>query len=385
MWLTGRADGAALGPPAPLVPRLQAVAHEIAEVSAALGRRVEVDPLARLAERAALVGLRRQGLVSCGGGTRLVRAADGWFAVSLARPDDVDLVPTWLGVGSCPADEVWSIVEAAVAQRPVECLVEQGVLLGMAIGALPALPPAEAPVVRTRLGDASPKPIDEALVVDLSSLWAGPLCGRLLAEAGANVVKVESTTRPDGSRGGQPVFFDLLNSGKRSVAFDFASSSGRALLAALLRRADVVIEASRPRALQQLGIDVHQLAPRVWVSITGHGRRPPDGNRVGFGDDTAVAGGLVAWDAAGPCFCADAIADPASGLVATSAVLAAFAEGGRWLLDVSMRAVAADLAGETLDSGDLVARAPRPPAPVGTAPPLGHDTESVLAGLGLVS
>ena len=58
---------------------------------------------------------------------------------------------------------------------------------------------------------------------------------------------------------------------------------------------------------------------------------------MGFGDDAAVAGGLVCWDGGGPVFCADAVADPASGLVAAAAVLDAL-RWGRWLLDVSMSA-----------------------------------------------
>ena len=104
-----------------------------------------------------------------------------------------------------------------------------------------------------------------------------------------------------------------MNAGKRSVALDLTTSEGTRILARLLATADVVIEASRPRALQQLGLDADRLTstgPQVWVSITGHGRAEPGAGWVGFGDDAAVAGGLVACDAAGPIFCADAVADP---------------------------------------------------------------------------
>ena len=61
-------------------------------------------------------------------------------------------------------------------------------------------------------------------MVELGSLWAAPLCGSLLAAAGADVVKVESIGRPDGARRGPPAFFDLLNGGKRSVALDLRPS-----------------------------------------------------------------------------------------------------------------------------------------------------------------
>ncbi len=69
---------------------------------------------------------------------------------------------------------------------------------------------------------------------------------------------------------------------------------------------------------------------------------------MGFGDDAAVAGGLVCWQDDRPVFCADAVADPVSGLVAAAACLDALATGGRWLVDVGMAGVAAHLAGPTL-------------------------------------
>ena len=147
----------------------------------------------------------------------------------------------------------------------------------------------------------------------------------------------------------------------------------------------MVIEASRPRALRQLGLDAAQLVaaggPQVWISITAYGRDGPAGDRVGFGDDTAVAGGLVAWDGSdgsGPCFCADAVADPATGLVAAAAAVHALASGGRWLVDIALRDVAASLAGRTLPAGDRPATPPRAPCSRGVARPLGADTEVLL-------
>ena len=161
------------------------------------------------------------------------------------------------------------------------------------------------------------------IVVDLSALWAGPLCGDLLARTGATVVKVESTQRPDGARRGPTEFFDLLNGRKQSVALDFQSHAGVRILHDLVQHADVVIEASRPRALAQFGLDGPDLVraggPQVWVSITGHGRDGDAANRVAFGDDAAAAGGLVVWRDGIPLFCADAIADPLTGLTAADA------------------------------------------------------------------
>ena len=109
---------------------------------------------------------------------------------------------------------------------------------------------------RGRWRPAHPGPrVAGALVVDLSSLWAGPLCAQLLTAAGARTVKVESTSRPDGARRGPAPFYDLLHAGQDSVALDFRDHRDVDRLRTLLAAADIVIEASRPRALAQLGID----------------------------------------------------------------------------------------------------------------------------------
>jgi crotonobetainyl-CoA:carnitine CoA-transferase CaiB-like acyl-CoA transferase len=112
-------------------------------------------------------------------------------------------------------------------------------------------------------------------------------------------------------------------------------------LRGLLGTADVVIEASRPRALRQLGVPAETIMadgrPRVWVRITGYG---PEQDRIAFGDDAAVAGGLVAWDPDGPVFVGDAIADPLTGMLAALAVLACLRAGGGWIVDIAMADVA---------------------------------------------
>ncbi|HEU5085211.1 MAG TPA: CoA transferase [Acidimicrobiales bacterium] len=399
MSLTGRADGPPLGPPEPLVPGLSAIADVVAQRSSALGSPVRLDPLGLLSERAAIAGLHRQGTTSCGGATRLLPCADGWFAVSLARDDDLELVPAWLGIPALGGADPWAVVAGEVECRRGATLVEQAALLGLPVSELPAAVP-DAPVARAplaplpcrarRFGDrTAATALEGVVVVDLGSLWAGPLCGSILADAGAAVVKVESTGRPDGARQGPAAFFDLLNAGKRSVALDLRNERGRRLLAALLARADVVIEASRPRALEQLGVDAAALlgqadGPRVWCSITGHGREGSARDRVGFGDDAAVAGGLVTWEDGAPRFCADAAADPATGLTAAAAVLDALAAGGTWLLDVALAGVAAHLAGPTLPVPADVVAAPAAARRVrGHAAALGADTAAVLAELGL--
>ena len=392
MALTGRAHRAPLGPPAGLVPTLARFADQLAEHPDAAGYPLRVDPLALLGERAAIGGLRRQGSISCGGATRLLPTRDGWLAVTLARPDDVDLLPAWLEQ-TPPLPPPWVAVAAFVGSCSTAAAVERATLLGLPVAGLPAPTspaatapgrPGSLPVRRREMPLAPVPPRPGALrVIDLSALWAGPLCGSLLAATGAEVIKVEATGRPDGARRGPSGFFDLLNAGKRSVALDLTEPQGVGVLIDLLRDADVVIEASRPRALEQLGIHAEAVMAtgrvKVWTSITAHGQTAPGRERVGFGDDAAVAGGLVVWDAAGPCFCADAVADPLTGLVAALATLDSVRGGGRWRLDVAMAEVAAAVAGPTqpIASAPVVA-APRARSVRHAAAPLGAHNATVL-------
>jgi hypothetical protein len=395
MALTGRPDGPYLGAPGALV---DLVAQASGTLNRLAGCAVIGDGLALLGERAALAGLSRQGSISCGGSTQLVRALDGWLAVSLARPDDVAALPAWLG-HDVPAHDPWPAVHESVAPLTTAALDDTAALLGLPIAALGSVvsPTARAFGLPLRAVSpplpvaSSPVSVAGAFVVDLSSLWAGPLCGQLLAAAGARAVKVESVARPDGARQGPQEFFDLLNGAKRSVALDLATSGGRRDLQRLLGAADVVIESARPRALEQMGIVAADVVrqpggPRVWVSITSHGRRghggdPAAAGRVAFGDVAAVAGGLVVTDERGPCFVADAVTDPLTGLVAAAAVMEALAAGGRWLLDTAMAPLAAAVAGPPLPAAGAAVQPARARAVVAAAPPFGSDTAAVLAGL----
>jgi crotonobetainyl-CoA:carnitine CoA-transferase CaiB-like acyl-CoA transferase len=183
-------------------------------------------------------------------------------------------------------------------------------------------------------------------VLDLSSLWAGPLCSHLFQLAGATVIKVESTQRPDGARQGPPEFFALLNQGKQSVALELHTRRGQQQLLELVQEVDIVIEGSRPRALRQMGIiaeDIIDHRPGItWLSINGYGRAEPLDNRVAYGDDAGVAAGLsrVMHDVTGQwVICGDAIADPLTGMHAAVAGWASWLAGGGHLLDLSLRNV----------------------------------------------
>ena len=350
--LTGRTAGPALDGPARVALAFDDWARQVCELSA-----VVVDGASLIGERAAIAGLTRQGAVSAGGGCRLLRCADGHVALSLVRDDDVNAIDAWLGesVGldrSLPVnDDGWSRVGAAVATRLGAELIERAVLLGLPCSQLGERSPDAELFTVTRAEAMATRSLIGARVVDLSSLWAGPLCARVLGLAGAHVTKVESVERPDGARRGPAAFYELMHSGHDEVQLDLRTVDGRAALRSLLRNADVVIEASRPRALVAMGLsfaDLHDDGWRgVWLSITGHGADGDQATRVAFGDDAAVAGGLVAHDEFGPVFCADAIADPATGLLAATVVLRSVADGVSGHVGLSLAHTAAHLAART--------------------------------------
>jgi hypothetical protein len=441
MALTGLPAGRPVASPAPALAKLALVCEEFARLTRETGTEVHAAPAELLAGRAALAGFTRGGRVSAGRSSFLLRSADGWSAITLSRPDDVAAVPAIVGAlrlhGACltvttTLAEARSALAAAALDAPAEDFAAAAQLVGVPAAALPpsARPPVAVPPTGSRQGqEAGPvslagpaswppwrrtriaEPLAGArlagaVVADLSSMWAGPLCARLLGLAGADVIKVESPARPDGARGGNREFFDWLHAGHRSLAADFTTREGRAAVAALLAVADVVIESSRPRALAAAGLapDMIPHRPgRVWLSITGYGRSMP--GRVAFGDDAAVAGGLVGWTAgepAMPVFCADAIADPLTGVCGALAVALSRSAGGGELIDLPMREVAAAFAAAAPDHGPhdflpsgsvacprshreqavLAPQRPAPPAgPVTRAPELGADTSAVLAWL----
>lgn len=343
MELTGCSSGPPLSPVAPVLARVDAVASAIADLANEHGQALELDVHEILASRAAEAGWRRQGTVSANGTCRLLPAADGWLAVNLARPVDVRSLPAVLGRELL--GDPWAELCADAEGRPGAEVAAAAQLVGIPAAVLGGDTPA--PFRLITLGPRAAPPSAQGLVLDLSAMWAGPLCASILGRAGWRVLKVEDSRRPDGARFGPPIFYASLHAGQPCVRLDLGSTAGRAELRRLADGASVVIESSRPRALRGLGLIAEEwlgAAPgRIWVSITGYGRYDPQ-QRVAFGDDAAVAGGLVAYGPDGaPAFCGDAIADPLTGLYAGLAALAAHAAGGGTLVDVAMAGVTADV------------------------------------------
>ncbi|MDZ7782112.1 MAG: CoA transferase [Halioglobus sp.] len=345
MWLTG--DPA--GPPARsahAVPSCASGALRALRAVCGDAPALPTDGAALLTERSAMLGFSRRGGVSANGTCHLLATADGLLAVNLARQSDWEVLPAWLEIErtvSDPAD-----LAALLRGRRGEQLLARGQLLGLAVAREPraAKPPRWYDFAPT--GDRVPRREggEPPLVVDLSSLWAGPLCSHLLHLAGARVVRVASSRPDDGARVASTAFFDLLDKGKTCAAVDFNDARGRGQLRRLLRQADIVIEGSRPRALRQLGIDADAVLAarpgRLWVSLTGHGRAGESGNRVAFGDDAAVAAGLLHRSRDGTAgFCGDAICDPLTGLHAALAATSLWRRGRGGLLSLNLRDVGA--------------------------------------------
>ncbi|WP_244970428.1 CoA transferase [Novosphingobium aerophilum] len=333
--------------------------------------------------RARLNGFRVPGAVSAGGGCRLLPTRDGWIALNLARPDDRAMLPALIGDANLAVDDEAGL-RHAVRNMDWRELLDQGRLLGLAMAGLdetPASPAVARPLTGTARHGARPFRDRAPVVVDLSALWAGPLAGHLLGLGGARVIKVESPSRPDSLRSGDPALFGALNRTKEQTAIDLRAAEGRAALLELVRHADVVIEAARPRALLQLGIDADALVRTVpglvWVTITGHGITGEAGHWVGFGDDAGVAGGLSAalYRETGRIgFVGDAIADPLTGITAAREAAQQVVEGTGARIVLSMSGVAAralaesraeDPAGFAADLRDWAARHGQPIVPAG--------------------
>ncbi len=290
--------------------------------------------LSLIVERAPLLGHRGWGTTSAGGSCRLVEAKDKTIAVNLPREDDLLSVPAWLGAE--PKEDIWKLIGEETVGQTAQSLIERAGLLGMAVSSV-----GEATGHKNKIyGSRETIRLSQTpTVVDLSSMWAGPLCGWFLSRNGARVIKVESSQRPDrGSKSGAP-FYKRLNNGKEVIEIDFRSESGIGQLRKLVREADIVLEASRPRALESLGVYAKEEVQRgaIWCSITGYGREE-NPTRVGFGDDAAAAGNLLASVDDSLWFVGDATADPITGTTAAVLILGLWLAGESGLVDVSLSA-----------------------------------------------
>ncbi|MBP0590836.1 CoA transferase [Paraburkholderia sp. LEh10] len=204
-----------------------------------------------------------------------------------------------------------------------------------------------------------PGPLSGIKVVDFSRVLAGPLCGRTLADLGAEVVKIEPP-RPDVTRvsfpsvDGMSGYYAQQNSGKRNVSIDLNVPNARELALRLCDEADIVVENFRAGTLKSFGLDYESLSKRnprlIYVSITGYGQRGPWASRMAYAPTVQAEAGFThrtlthfkGYDGRSRT---DALshADVYAGLQATIAVLAALRKrqvtGRGQYIDVAMAAV----------------------------------------------
>ncbi|AIR97853.1 CaiB/BaiF CoA transferase family protein [Streptomyces glaucescens] len=187
-----------------------------------------------------------------------------------------------------------------------------------------------------------PPPLTGLRVLDLATLFAGPLAATLLGDFGADVVKVEHPTRPDPSRGHGPskdgvgLWWKLLGRNKRTITLDLSRPGGRATLLRLAAGADVIIENFRPGTLEKWDLGWPELSaanPRlVLARVTGFGQFGPYARRPGFGTLAEALSGFAAITGepdAPPTLPPFGLADSIAGLATAYAVLTALAARDR--------------------------------------------------------
>jgi crotonobetainyl-CoA:carnitine CoA-transferase CaiB-like acyl-CoA transferase len=184
--------------------------------------------------------------------------------------------------------------------------------------------------------------LDGVRVIDVSRYLSGPTLTMLLADLGADVIKVESLPRGDPAREsgpfqeGESVYYMASNRNKRSIALDLRSPEGREVVLDLLRDADVFVQNFRPGTAEKMGLGVEALRalnPRlVYASISGFGPTEPGAELPGFDQTAQAMSGLMSvtgTDATGPMRVGIAVSDSATGTFAAVGVLAALYERER--------------------------------------------------------
>ncbi|RZB20797.1 CoA transferase [Streptomyces sp. F001] len=188
----------------------------------------------------------------------------------------------------------------------------------------------------------STPPLTGLRVLDMATLFAGPLAATMLGDFGAEVVKIEHPTRPDPSRGHGPakddigLWWKILGRNKRTITLDLSKPGGRATLLRLAATADVIIENFRPGTLEKWDLGWPELSdanPRlVLTRVTGFGQFGPYAHRPGFGTLAEAMSGFAAITGepdAPPTLPPFGLADSIAGLATAYAVLTALAARDR--------------------------------------------------------
>ena len=198
---------------------------------------------------------------------------------------------------------------------------------------------------------------DDALlgirVLDMSRVLAGPFAGMLLADMGADVIKLEIPNRGDDSRqfppfrGDESMYYVNLNRGKKSITLDLKTKDGKKIFKELVKECDVLLENFRPGTMKKLGLgydELKKINPRlIYSAISGFGQTGPYSHRPGYDIIGQAMGGLLSitgWPDGPPTRSGTAIGDILSSLFCTVGILAALQVRGQigfgQLVDVSL-------------------------------------------------
>lgn len=428
--MTGEADGPPLAPGAPLAS-ICAALHGFLAMTAARSARLATidvtislsDVVASLIEIAGLKlaadgGIRGRGGDSWGlAGWGLYHCADGAVSIAIRDPEQLAVVADTLGVPELKderyADFMWGICDAVeeahalltagflgqsvdvvvAALRPHRIAIAPahdlaGLLAdphltvrnafqsdhGIRLPTFPVrrLGPATTEGAYHGTATAATRPLAGVRVLDLSSVWAGPMAARLLADLGADVIKVERPKRQVGRYSTGTAwdrdFYAILNDRNKQVyRGDLQSDSDRAALEGLIRDADILIENFLPGSLDRLGFGhaaMHRINPRlIVVSMPAMGLDGPDAQATGYGSTIEQAAGLgrLYTDAVGlPHRSGINFSDPIAGLYgAIGATLALSTGRDRSVIEVSQQEAALSLMLPTLALYQTSGKRPR--------------------------
>jgi len=229
-------------------------------------------------------------------------------------------------------------------------------------------------------------PLTGLKVIELAHIMAGPVCGLMLADMGADVIKVEKVPGGDDSRrflppdiGGESAAFMMMNRNKRGIAIDLKQNAGRDVLRRLLAGADVVIENYRQGTMERLGLGYETLRQEnpglIYCEISGFGRSGPYAGRGGFDLIAQGMSGLMSVTGEGPgrppVKVGAPVTDITAGILGAMGVLAAYIErqrsGRGQRVDTSL--FEAGITHSYWQSAITFATG-QPPGPMGSAHPL---------------
>ena len=227
------------------------------------------------------------------------------------------------------------------------------------------------------------KPLEGIRVMDLTQVFAGPTCTRILADLGAEVIRMEAPTRLDITRNlihvdndGQDLpwertlYFAIRNAGKKEIVVDLNQPRGRELVRGLIAQSDVLAESFTPRVMRAFELDyehVRQIKPEiVMISLSGYGQDGPysDWSAYGMGLEPSSGVSQLTGYAGGPPMRSGlSFTDPYSGFLGAGAVLSALhyrkRTGKGQYIDLSEQEAAIPMLGAALMDFALNARLPR--------------------------